>query len=550
MDAAERRHYQRVQGYDRAARRLLARAAEEAARRAGAYRVAVGEDPFTFEGAGGLGAEVERLLRGLHRRLVDLLAEAVGREWEEAERGADGLARRWLRRLGLLGREPTALARRDWFARNGAARDAFAARRAGGLTLSERVWNLTEQFGRELELAVDRALREGTPAAGLAREVKRYLLEPARLYRRVQGADGRLRLSKAARAYHPGAGVYRSSYMNARRLAVTETNMAYRAADAARWAKMDFVEGVEVRLSHNHNCKGVPAGTFHDICDELAGVYPRDFVFVGWHPHCRCYAVPLLAGAGAAELDGEGGGGGGAGAADGRVTDVPAAFTAWGVRNRGRLARSAAAGRLPYFIRDNFRVGADGRLSARFGAGDGARGAAVLAAARGAEVAAGRDALAAARREWDTYRGRRGWVGVHFDARSGGFVAGRAARVLPRRADGAPKSKNMLKVLEKEVAMCRAFAARGYQMLLLEEVPRVSSPDVLINGVPAELKSLQSAKQIVARAKKAVGQQGAELVLFEFNHFSEGHAHALRWLSGIGIHGLYYVDGDFTVRAF
>lgn len=546
MDAAERRHYLRVQGYDRAARRLLARAAEEAARRAGAYRVAVGEDPFTFEGAGGLGAEVERLLRGLHRRLVDSLAEAVGREWEEAERGADGLARRWLRRLGLLGKQPTALARRDWFARNGAARDAFAARRAGGLTLSERVWNLTEQFRKELELAVDRALREGTPAAGLAREVKRYLLEPARLYRRVQGADGRLRLSKAARAYHPGAGVYRSSYMNARRLAVTETNMAYRAADAARWAKMDFVEGVEVRLSHNHNCKGVPAGTFHDICDELAGVYPRDFVFVGWHPHCRCYAVPLLAKAGAAELDGDGA------VADGRVTDVPAAFTAWGVRHRGRLARSAAAGRLPYFIRDNFRVGADGRLSARFGAGDGARGEAVLAAARGAGavVAAGRDALAAARREWDTYRGRRGWVGVHFDARSGGFVAGRAARVLPRRADGAPKSKNMLKVLEKEVAMCRAFAARGYQMLLLEEVPEVPSPDVLINGVPAELKSVASYGQIKRRGTYAVQKQGAELVLFEFNHFSEGHANALKSLANSGVHGLYYVDGDFTVLAF
>ena len=36
-------------------------------------------------------------------------------------------------------------------------------------------------------------------------------------------------------------GVYRSSYNNARRLAATETNIAYRTADHLRWQQMDFV---------------------------------------------------------------------------------------------------------------------------------------------------------------------------------------------------------------------------------------------------------------------------------------------------------------------
>ena len=57
---------------------------------------------------------------------------------------------------------------------------------------------------------------------------------------------------------------------------------------------MDFVVGIEVHLSNNHNCKGVPAGMFFDICDELQGKYPKDFKFTGWHPHCRCYATSIL----------------------------------------------------------------------------------------------------------------------------------------------------------------------------------------------------------------------------------------------------------------
>ena len=42
------------------------------------------------------------------------------------------------------------------------------------------------------------------------------------------------------------------------------------------------------------SCKGV-IGRFVDICDDLAGVYPKEFKFVGWHPHCRCFAIAKMA---------------------------------------------------------------------------------------------------------------------------------------------------------------------------------------------------------------------------------------------------------------
>ena len=68
----------------------------------------------------------------------------------------------------------------------------------------------------------------------------------------MKGADGKLALSKNAKAFHPGQGVYRSSYKNAMRLTLTETNAAYRLADQDRWQRMDFVVGMRVHKSKNH----------------------------------------------------------------------------------------------------------------------------------------------------------------------------------------------------------------------------------------------------------------------------------------------------------
>ncbi|MDE5805251.1 MAG: hypothetical protein K2H58_03170, partial [Paramuribaculum sp.] len=39
------------------------------------------------------------------------------------------------------------------------------------------------------------------------------------------------------------------------------------------------------KLSRSHPKK--------DICDKLAGDYPKDFVFDGWHPQCFCYVTPI-----------------------------------------------------------------------------------------------------------------------------------------------------------------------------------------------------------------------------------------------------------------
>ena len=106
---------------------------------------------------------------------------------------------------------------------------------------------------------------------------------------------------------------------------------------------MEFVTGVEIKLSNNHPTV--------DICNDLAGKYPKDFMWTGWHPNCRCYQIPLLASRDAVDkmvdriLDG-----GEASEVAVEKTEIPGQFTDWMAVNRDRMERAKS---LPYFIADN-----------------------------------------------------------------------------------------------------------------------------------------------------------------------------------------------------
>ena len=241
-------------------------------------------------------------------------------------------------------------------AQRSAAVQQIANRIVGGMNLSERIWHISDSFYKEIETALDIALRDGTPADRLATELKQYLRHPDKLFRRVRDEHGQLRLSKAAQAYHPGQGVYRSSFRNARRLAVTETNMAYHAADHERWQALDFVLGYEVQVS----------GTNPNVCPlcmELAGKYPKEFKFVGWHPHCRCHALPILEKPQAFKARQQAILRGKRIPPIGAVKAPPDNFTAHLANNTDRIASAQRNGTLPYYLRDNYKVAKDGTLT-------------------------------------------------------------------------------------------------------------------------------------------------------------------------------------------
>lgn len=358
LDKWEKKHVANIARYEKEIQQIYATAIAEAAQMAS--RVSFDPSkPFAFSDYPLTKALIDKLQKQVAADIEAVITKGVDTEFGLSQEKAEELAQSIysdVENALLELRKQAYLRRRD------NAREAFLMRKERGLSLSDRVWRYTGQFKEELEMALDLGLRDGLSADELSREVRKYLNNPNMLFRRVRDEHGVLHLSKRAKAYHPGQGVYRSSYKNARRLTATETNMAYRTADYNAYQALDFVVGIRIMLSNNHTLNGEP---FFDICDNLSapngstatkgkGCYPKDFKFTGWHPLCRCFiqtihktkeelredrrrmrdGLPPLPAEQSANY----------------VGDVPDEFKAWCRLNAGRVERAKS---VPYFIRDN-----------------------------------------------------------------------------------------------------------------------------------------------------------------------------------------------------
>ena len=334
-------HWRNQAAYERQVDAIYRAAAKEAAALGVSIKDFNPDRLFSFSDYPNTRKKIEKLLSDLQTGIMAVIVNGIRSEWTLANQKNDELARQVFGdNVGKLTKEQE----RRYFSTNGAARDAFIKRKTDGLGLSDRVWKYTNQFKDEIELGLDLGIRSGRSADELSRDLRSYLQHPDKLFRRVRNKHGQLVLSQRARAYHPGRGVYRSSYKNARRLAATETNIAYRTADYERWQQFDFVVGIEIKLSNNH--------PEPDICDDLKGRYPKDFKFTGWHPHCRCHVETVLKTPDELIADNRRiiEGGKPTETSVNTIKDVPQAFTDWVESNRERMA---AAKSLPYFIRDN-----------------------------------------------------------------------------------------------------------------------------------------------------------------------------------------------------
>lgn len=257
------------------------------------------------------------------------------------------------------------------------AREAFIRQRTkptGRLSLSDRVWNYANQGKAEVEAAMSLAIEDGVvqgkTAAELGRSLRKYLNDPDRMYRRyhttitladgskkdvvtwrkrVIGPDGKVHFVETE-IDKPGQGVYISARANAERCSRSEINGAYRYADYERWNDEEFVIGIKISLSNNHTVKQeIP---FHDICDDLQGIYPKTFKWAGWHPQCRCHATAVTAskeerlqwlaeGCPPGFFD------------DKYIKDAPPQMVKWLNENMDKVQRAKS---LPYWIQDNLKV--------------------------------------------------------------------------------------------------------------------------------------------------------------------------------------------------
>ena len=179
----------------------------------------------------------------------------------------------------------SSVSKEGMFSRNLDGLKALQRRVDNGMNLSDRVWNITNQTKGHVELFLESGMATGRSAEAIGRDFRQLLIDPDKRFRRIRDDKGKLVLSQPMKGYTPRRGVYRSSRMNALRVSATETNMGYRGSDSERWQQLNFVLGFEVKRSPNaHPCA---------ICDAMKGKYPKDFVFLGWHPFCICFAVPL-----------------------------------------------------------------------------------------------------------------------------------------------------------------------------------------------------------------------------------------------------------------
>lgn len=340
--------------------------------------------------------KVEMLLRRLHSVATMAIQKGIALEWDEAERACDAMVK------SCFGKELMSNPKfKAWTAHNGNARDAFVRRSDKGLNLSQRIWRDVRALRDEMEVAITVAMGEGEDAGTISRQVRQYLNDPDLMFRRFQyhekeavlDADGNPVLDKYGKpkmqdklgkdgkpivkkkwkkriadpdkpghykwidydrdSYAPkGAGgnsrgVYRSAAKNAMRVARTETNMAYRAADHERWMTMDFVLGIHIETSNSH-AKKMPKG---DICDRLEGDYPKDFDFCGWHPQCFCHATPILPSDDEMVAMAEAYDQGKPYKPKGVIRDYPDGFKDWVRENEDKLTDPGLSN--PYFVSNN-----------------------------------------------------------------------------------------------------------------------------------------------------------------------------------------------------
>lgn len=195
------------------------------------------------------------------------------------------------------------------------ARDTAAAtfianrlKTKNGLNLAQTIWNYCQQTKSEFEMAMSNTIadgiKKGSSAEEVGKSIRKYLNDPDMMYRRYHTIkvqkngkkkdvvtwrrrriiDGKVRFVEEP-LEKVGMGIYRSARKNALRVARTEINSAYHKARNERWQNEPFVIGQYIHVSPQHN--------IDDICNDLEGRYPKDYVWISWHPQCICTSDPI-----------------------------------------------------------------------------------------------------------------------------------------------------------------------------------------------------------------------------------------------------------------
>lgn len=278
-----------------------------------------GSAEFLFEDYPELKQTINGIMTSYAAQMNNLIYAGTTNEWKESNIMQDLLARKVLRAYDF---EKGGDKYNRYFQPNSDALKAFQNRVDKGLSVSQKLWYQSQALKKELEHTISTAIERGQSAVVLSKRISKYLLDYPSLK-----ADYTEKFGKAATCAN-------CQYASIR-LARTEINMAYRKAEQTRWQQFDFILGYEIKLSKRH-----PAP---DICDDLLGIYPKDFIFLGWHPNCMCYVIPIV-------MSDEEYYGSPSIQKSAMISRTPKNFNDWVRNNRSRIGQAET---LPYFLKDN-----------------------------------------------------------------------------------------------------------------------------------------------------------------------------------------------------
>lgn len=282
-----------------------------------------GSVEFLFREYPELNQIVNKLMSGYVSQMNGLIYSGTSNEWKESNIMQDLLARKVLRAYDF---EKGGDKYQRYFQPNTDALKAFQQRVDRGMNLSQKLWVQSQALKKEMEQTISTAIERGQSAVVLSKRISKYL------------SDFPSMKADYAEKYGKAVSCHDCQYASIR-LARTEINMAYRKAEQTRWQQFDFILGYEIKLSKRH-----PAP---DICDDLIGRYPKEIVFLGFHPNCMCYVVPIVMSDEEYYNSKQ------------RVNNympLPSGLGSWIDKNCLRILSSSRNGTLPYWLRDNKNV--------------------------------------------------------------------------------------------------------------------------------------------------------------------------------------------------
>lgn len=281
-----------------------------------------GSVEFLFDDYPEVKGQVQALQRQFVGDMQSLISSGTSVEWKNSNLFQDLVAKK---ALNYYRAQVRGVRFKHYFQSNSDHLKAFQARKDRGLNLSSKLWNQSFIYKESLEATISTAIEKGMSAITLSKRLSKYLNDWPSLQK-----DYQERYAKATRAYDCE---YRSI-----RLARNEINIAYRTAEQLRWQQFDFILGYEVKLSGSH--------PRYDICDDLKGKYPKNFKFVGWHPNCLCYTVPIVMSEDEYWSENRE-------SSPNMVTAPPENFGKWVSENSERIDEARSRGTLPYWVMDN-----------------------------------------------------------------------------------------------------------------------------------------------------------------------------------------------------